>query len=255
MKFRPAAAESSILMDKWSLKPADHNATRVRNNQRRHRARVKSRIEELETRLEQTSADLKAALSTIGTLTAELEALRGSAGPSAHHSPQHKPAVAAATASSPPTTPPFSVVQPPSELKPSQSPDVVPIFDVGFPFPPAEGGSTDALAFSPSSRNAVLMATPTAADETEDSAECDCQGLPPSAPGESMMSCDMAFQIVKQQNHSGVEVATIKSWLGPGFRKAVRPGGTCRVETNKLYEILDLITSSREAADDPLRSC
>lgn len=235
MKSGPAAVDQVALMDKWSLKPADHNAIRVRNNQRRHRARVKSRVEELEARMERTSAELKAALSTISVLTAELEALRGSKASSTHHvGPPAVPAPPLAAAPSLPITPPSSLQSPETDL--SQPLD--------FQQTPPTGVPT-----SSPDLDIVIAATPAAVDDNmEEGANCDCQGLPPSAPGESMMSCDLAFQIVKEQNHSGLEVATIRSWLGPGFRKALRPGGTCRVETNRLYEILDLITSSGEAA-------
>ncbi|KAK7699061.1 hypothetical protein SLS64_011975 [Diaporthe eres] len=151
---------------KWSSKPADHNAIRVRNNQRRHRARAKGHIEDLEKRLEETSSRLEAALQTISHLAQEVEILRGH----------------------------------------------------------------------------TTVAPPTA--ETEDSADCGCDGLPPQAPGESTLPCSSAFRIIEQQNFSGVEVTTIRAWLGPGFRKALKPGEACRVETNRVYELLDHITSS-----------
>lgn len=151
-------------VDKWSTKPADHNATRVRNNQRRHRARVKSRIQDLEARLDETNARLERALSTVASLTAELEALRR-----------------------------------------------------GAPQPP-EGRDSPP--------------------------DCDCHDLPAPAPGESTIPCSSAFPIIEQQNYSGVEVTTIRAWLAPGFRKAPRPGESCRVESNRLYELLDHITST-----------
>lgn len=80
--------------------------------------------------------------------------------------------------------------------------------------------------------------------ETGDNADCGCDGLPPQAPGESTLPCSSAFRIIEQQNFSGVEVTTIRAWLGPGFRRALRPGEACRVETNRVYELLDHITSS-----------
>ncbi|KPM34829.1 hypothetical protein AK830_g11746 [Neonectria ditissima] len=60
-----------VLLTKWSSKPADHKIVRVRNNQRRHRERVKSRIADLESRLAETQLELQRALSTIERLTAE----------------------------------------------------------------------------------------------------------------------------------------------------------------------------------------
>lgn len=164
---------------KWSTKPAGHNATRVRNNQRRHRARVKSRIQDLEARLDEANARLERALSTVASLTAELEALRRGAPVTP------VPAAAAAAAA--------------------------------LPQPPEGRGST---------------------------ADCDCHDLPAPAPGESTIPCSSAFQIIEQQNYSGVEVTKIRAWLAPGFRKALKPGESCRVESNRLYELLDHITST-----------
>lgn len=201
--------EQAVFMDKWSNKPANHNADRVRNNQRRHRARVKSRMEELETQLVQTNSKLQAALSTILDLTAEVEVLR-----SGHAS----------------TSVSLSETRPPvPDLRPH---DTTPTPSEGLSLPFA---STSELS-SPSAD--ITIATP--ADASSDG-NCDCPGAPPPALGESTISCSSAFQIIEQQNCSGVEVTMIRAWLGPGFR--LKPGEACRVETNKLYEILDHITS------------
>lgn len=63
---------------KWSSKPADHNAVRQRNNQRRHRERVKLHIAQLGSRLEETERELQKALATIERLTAKLDRTWGS---------------------------------------------------------------------------------------------------------------------------------------------------------------------------------
>lgn len=184
-------------MDKWSTKPADHNVNRVRNNQRRHRARVKSRMEELEARLEETNAKLEAALTTISSLTAEVDTLR--AGQS-------------------------SILPPaPSSTEPLARHVQLDVGDSTLVYASADSAPVPTPAIVSNDNN------------------CDCQGAPPPAPGESTMSCSSAFQIIAQQNFSGVEVTTIRAWLGPGYR--LKPGEACRVETNKLYEILDHITS------------
>ncbi|CAN8097531.1 unnamed protein product [Discula destructiva] len=197
--------EHSMLMDKWSTKPADHNAKRMRNNQRRHRARVKSRMEELETRLDETSAKLEAAMSTISSLTAEVEALRSRQPFTLAPLPEFSPPVPDLVRQRPCSTPTGSGQRKDEEPNPS-------------------------------------MTTPVSAlDCVSSDDNCGCQGAPPPAIGESTISCSSAFQIIEQQNFSGLEVTTIRAWLGPGFR--LKPGEACRVETNKLYEILDHITS------------
>lgn len=201
---------------KWSSKPADHNAVRVRNNQRRHRARAKGHVQDLEKRLEETTARLEAALQTIGHLAQEVELLRGRV-PASSAWPQNDLITA--------TLPDASHAE-------VQGVDTKPIQDVLSPEIPAEE----------SSDVRETIAAPTA--ETDDSADCGCDGLPPQAPGESTLPCSSAFRIIEQQNFSGVEVTTVRAWLGPGFRRALRPGEACRVETNRVYELLDHITSS-----------
>ena len=201
---------------KWSSKPADHNAIRVRNNQRRHRARAKGHVQDLEKRLEETSARLEAALQTISHLAQEVEMLRGRVPPSEWQQ-------------SPPNIATLAGL---SDVK-AQGADQTPCQDaLDLQFPP--GGSATVLVTS--------SEPPT--EEAGGSADCGCDGLPPQAPGESTLPCSSAFRILEQQNFSGVEVTTIRAWLGPGFRRALRPGEACRVETNRVYELLDHITSS-----------
>lgn len=190
MKTKPAP-NPPVQIEKWSSKPADYNATRVRNNQRRHRARVKSHIQDLENRLQETNSKLESALSTVASLTAELEALRRGTSTAPTSSDNCSP----------------STVHNPADIS----------------------GTSATLSQSVSGG---------------DIADCNCQGLPAPAPGESTVPCSSAFQIIEQQNYSGVEVTTIKAWLGPGFRKPLKPGESCRVESNRLYELLDHITSA-----------
>lgn len=212
MKTKTQSAPSVL---KWSSKPADHNAIRVRNNQRRHRARAKGHVEDLEKRLEETSARLEAALQTISHLAQEVEILRGRLPPSSAWPQSPLPTAALQNVSHvevqrlDPTTVQEGLQQPTN----------------GFPNVPD-----------------TIVAPPTA--DPEANADCGCDGLPPQAPGESTLPCSSAFRIIEQQNFSGVEVTTIRAWLGPGFRKALKPGEACRVETNRVYELLDHITSS-----------
>ncbi|KAL1846229.1 hypothetical protein Daus18300_014325 [Diaporthe australafricana] len=200
---------------KWSLKPADHNAVRVRNNQRRHRARAKSHVLDLEKRLEETNSKLEAALQTISHLANEVEILRGRVSPPSDMlTTMTRPEVACIEAQPPLDPPPYQGATAPQSHT-DESPGIL-----------------DTTA-------AMIQAT-----ETGDNADCSCDGLPPPAPGESTLPCSSAFRIIEQQNFSGVEVTTIRAWLGPGFRKALKPGEACRVETNRVYELLDHITSS-----------
>lgn len=216
-----------MLMNKWSSKPADYNANRVRNNQRRHRARVKSRIEELEARLEETNAKLETAQSTITSLKAEVDTLR-----------------AAQSSTSPRLRSSRSLAPPASPESAPQIPDLDPQFlSTISKLPKQTSEHREALSLLPDATTQVSgLNSPALGMTVENDSICDCPaGAPPPALGESTIACSSAFQIIEQQNFSGVEVTTIKAWLGPGFR--LKPGEACRVETNRLYELLDHITS------------
>ncbi|KAK0707391.1 Glyoxalase/Bleomycin resistance protein/Dihydroxybiphenyl dioxygenase [Lasiosphaeris hirsuta] len=63
-------------VQKFSCKPPGHEAARQRENQRRHRARVKTQISELEATLAKTQNQLDDALRCIDSLTAEVERLQ-----------------------------------------------------------------------------------------------------------------------------------------------------------------------------------
>ncbi|KAI3399748.1 hypothetical protein diail_5816 [Diaporthe ilicicola] len=210
-------APAGPLVIKWSSKSADHNAIRVRNNQRRHRARAKEHVLDLERRLEETSAKLEAALQTISHLAKEVDILRERVSPPSE-SPQ-------------PTLMTTIPGEPHVEAQPLGS----------TPYQGINGGAQSHTNESPS----ISDADPTIQTaETGDNADCGCDGFPTEAPGESTLPCSSAFRIIEQQNFSGVEVTTIRAWLGPGFRKPLKPGEACRVETNRVYELLDHITSS-----------
>lgn len=211
-------ADSGPSIIKWSSKPADHNVIRVRNNQRRHRARAKGHVQDLEKRLEETSARLEAALQTISHLAQEVEILRGRLPPSTAY-PHSPPATTTLPAVSPVAAQPLNGELPSSAV-------------LGPPLPSET---------SPIILNTAVAPPPA---DTDDSGGCGCDRLPPQAPGESTLPCSSAFRIIEQQNFSGVEVTTIRAWLGRGFRRALRPGEACRVETNRVYELLDHITSS-----------
>lgn len=230
MKTTTIPEQQSSLMEKWSSKPADHNAMRVRNNQRRHRARVKSRIEDLEKQLEETNTKLESALATIGGLTAEIAVLRG------HPLP---------------TSPIFRDESPrhcltPLGSEPTPSAIEVPLVD--------EDATSNLIV-----QDAVQLPSPQAAEtelkdtwkvaivvpameEADDGPDCNCEGLPSTTTGESTLPCSSAFRIIKQQDASGLDLTTIRERLSPGFRKALRPGEACRVETSRVYELLDQIT-------------
>lgn len=76
--MRPELKAAAGLMSRFPARQpsANQNAVRLRDNQRRHRARVKAHTAELEARLAETKARLDSALDEIADLTREVEFLR-----------------------------------------------------------------------------------------------------------------------------------------------------------------------------------
>ncbi|KAH7230640.1 uncharacterized protein BKA55DRAFT_583180 [Fusarium redolens] len=247
-----APARQAPFISKWSLKAQDHNATRVRDNQRRHRARVKARIESLETELTQSRQELRIALARIEELEA-LVAARDSA------------AYAMSSRFNDSAPEPFSrsdqaiIEQPlPAEeprllgggldiqgychrlSRPANQPSGQQHYDRS----PAPSPVTRALTEDPTASSSI-PADQTAANSVVFSliAQYDHDGrLPLVAPGESTTLCRVAYEIIAQQNMAGIEMLDVEQWLWPGFRRATKQGEGCRVDTKVLYALIDYMS-------------
>ncbi|KAH8675132.1 hypothetical protein BGZ61DRAFT_458383 [Ilyonectria robusta] len=248
------------MMSKWSAKPADHKATRLRNNQRRHRKRVKDQIVELETRLADTQTQLNCALTRIDELSRELDqskmhnksmSLR-----SLGESKDHSTAVDAAAEPLEFSHGCLSVPVGESAMilgddhcplaqrgndEPIQQPsllqsETIPIVDPSCTHPPQ--------LLAPSGNDIMLQGHLPDYEAFAGSADSNCCHLPPPEPGKSTTRCRDAYLIIAQQNYKGLDSTALRSWLEPGFRGAIREGDGCRVETDLLFALLDLISSS-----------
>ncbi|KAH8747627.1 hypothetical protein F5883DRAFT_437073 [Diaporthe sp. PMI_573] len=237
---------------------ANQKAARLRDNQRRHRARVKAHTAELEARLAETKARLDAALDEIAHLTSEVESLRSglvteqhaNAGPDsssretrAHSRPQAVAPPLGNRASHPLCPfgePTISNIAGPSvrERASSDGPDVSRALPAS-PRPQCSGNCdqdqthVDGEAHATQPDILVVMMSGR-----------DCKGLPAPRSGESTTPCFDAYKVIEQQNFSDLDVAAITRWLKPGFRKAADKGGGCRVDTQLLFALLDHISSS-----------
>lgn len=244
-KMRTAA--DGIVTTRWSSKPADHKQTRVRNNQRRHRQRIKSHIADLETRLAESQRELHKAQSTIERLSAELKNTRTSqqlscAGPAACGRP------AAGTDDSSVRKQHSS----PSSLRPRRVPppqqqsclDQPCVADCGRDV----RTRTDGIAVFVSPATPFLGAAPTAAIWTtydvavagEEKKYCDLQ---PPDPAESTTLCRDAYKIIAEQNFAGLEASDLHRWLAPAFRGPCTKGDGCRVENGLLFALLDYLST------------
>lgn len=231
-----------------SRKPPEVEAARLRDNQRRHRARVKARAEELEAVLAATQKKLDDALRHVDALTAEVRQLRNAV----QHPPTHTQLQL-----SPPSTSTLSpqaslpsidslnaVCRPASTNEPEPStscrgcgchkrcPDRSPLL----------GTHHDAISLP-----ASLPSTQPGHDRSDlvtsevNSLEDDCAFLPPPSPGESTILCRDAYSIIKQRL-SDVDIDAVTESLKPGFRRAIAPGSGCRVQTHILFSFVDQIT-------------
>ena len=219
---------------KFSAKPPGHDAARQRENQRRHRARVKGKMSDLEAALASTQAELEAALMQIEHLSAEVERLRNLVPTSTRPVPQ--PASQSTTRTDEFVT------------------DAVMMTGVAptLPIPPAESVETCAENQHPDTsccpETLASTDTPDAALMTSiDDPDSDCPLLPAPLPGESTITCRDAYKIIKDRNalsDADMDSEAMNGWLKSGYRRAIVPGSGCRVETHILFDFIDHITSN-----------
>ncbi|KAF2644640.1 hypothetical protein P280DRAFT_546079 [Massarina eburnea CBS 473.64] len=75
------------------------------------------------------------------------------------------------------------------------------------------------------------------------SPECSsCHERPAPLPTESTTLCAQAYVMIQQQNFRGIDAGTIRLWLYQGYRRAQREGEGCRVENGALFRLLDYIS-------------
>ena len=234
------------LMSKWSLKTQDHTATRARNNQRRHRARVKARIEGLETELTRSQQELRTARARIAELE-DLLATRGSANAVSGHFSAPEPSCQSITEQSLPARelellssdlgeqgryccPLIPVNRSLGHQHHHRSPTPLPVAGIPTEDPTTSSSLlTDQITASPAT---LSLITRYGHDGR----------LPLVAPGESTTLCRVAYEIVAQQNITGIDVSDVEQRLWPGFRRETKQGEGCRVNTKVLYALIDSIS-------------
>ncbi|CEJ93525.1 hypothetical protein VHEMI09106 [[Torrubiella] hemipterigena] len=207
------SARAAALVTKWSIKPANHNTTRVRNNQRRHRERIKNRIEYLEAQLAETQAELERARQTIKDLNAKVEGCSQLSHPG-------NPTTAAPTST---TTLHALLHEPAISL---HSPETL-ICTNGKnsgdpPLGPLLGGTSSVNGFS---------------GKREDQSK-----MRPPVVGESTTSCEEAFRMLAEQNYAKLDMLAMRSWLEPGFRRGLSDTEGCRVANSLLFALLNHIS-------------
>ncbi|KAH6990095.1 hypothetical protein EDB80DRAFT_729471 [Ilyonectria destructans] len=247
------------MMSKWSAKPVDHKATRLRNNQRRHRKRVKDQIVELETRLADTQTQLKSALARIDELSRELDQskMHNESMSLRSHSEfkDHSTTIDVTAEAVEFSHGRLSAPAPESGMvlgddhcplaqrgneKPIQQPSLLQSETISL----ADPSWTHPQLLDPSETDIMSQGLPPDYEGFAGSADSNCCHLPPPEPGKSTTRCREAYLIIAQQNYKGLDSTALRSWLEPGFRAAIREGDGCRVETDLLFALLDHISSS-----------
>lgn len=194
----------------WSLHdtPPSEDAIRVRNNQRRHRERVKSRIADLEANVAALEADLGSANDLIEQLKRENKELRMA-------------------------KPPQQASQPlPTLHQPTVSPQALrPLTETSnAPSATARRAGDD------------FCCRPRPGDESH-AETSDREDYPAPLDGESTTDCQTAYTLLRQQSAGQLDPETAEQFLRPGYRRAMRQGEGCRVQTHLVYGLLDKITS------------
>lgn len=225
------------MLSKWSSKSPRQKAVQIRNNQRRHRAKVKARISTLETELAESQRRLIAAERRITALTAEVNHLRE---PDATM-------VSSMVSSFNPLTSHTVPESSYSYITSSQR-------ELGnFLYSKQLNLSLERPVIADSSvkdNNNALLGTIIGVDiEANDQtlaaafvAQYDRQTLPPPQPGESTTTCIAAYGIIAQQNFKMIDMEDIHQWLKSAYRRATRPGDGCTVVNTHVYNLINYLS-------------
>ncbi|KAH8719136.1 hypothetical protein GQ44DRAFT_623894 [Phaeosphaeriaceae sp. PMI808] len=238
---------------------AEHTLNRVRENQRRHRARQRDHVATLEARLTETKQLLAEARAEIVTLKAqqaessmlcrnnhviqeEIDGLN-----------KHLDSELATLATS--SGPQFQYLDNPDLTFLGDANSSTFIIDINslqvpppFPSPapedldsPFAGGGGGGGGPPPCCEDATSVSTQQLNEPADP--ECStCKTKPPPDPEESTTLCAQAFVLISQQNFRNLDPATIRMWLAQGLRRAQREGEGCRVENGALLRLLDYIS-------------
>ncbi len=268
------------IVQRWSSKPKEHTAARVRNNQRRHRAKTKAYIAELERRLAEEQARVEGILEEKAVLMCELESLRASgtcnsvskhvhtkaAGSLSSIAPAPNRAASSSYISSPLSgdtegSPVPSLLRPVEASASHSSSSRIELPCVARPardenkYALGEGQQLSDVENASGTRksgaqNGPCRCTQAAPSSTSSNNEdslavllSDCSTLPPPARGESTIPCTTAYNMIKQQNYRGWDLRAIGEFLAPGFRGPTIHGDGCRVDSGRVFSALDSVCS------------
>lgn len=268
------------MTQKWSSRPKPDRAARARENQRRHRAKTKAYIADLESEVASMRTRLGEVLEQNARLVAEVEQLRARVGDRSRAEERTDrdvtslPVQAPASRQNPtlssqiPTTCTIQDLQPSSTLTqavthtPLRAPSAMPSIPRSPRLPPnptlgpsSHRAPSQSLASLPSNDKSCAVdmgvcpslcgpyTIPSLENLDISALRTSCSHLPPARPGESTIPCTTAYTIITQQNYGGHDLMTIAHRLGPGFRRAEFEGDDCRVISSFVFAVIDTISS------------
>jgi hypothetical protein len=232
---------------------AEHTLNRVRENQRRHRARQRDRVATLEEKLAQTEQLLAEARAEITFLKAQQEATNLICRDTHLELPEDLASTVEAASREienlnnkqselanngglgTSTTPDLSFLG--DDISPAF---IIDINSLQLPLSHPLVTEEDLLNGPPPccSDSVALPLTNQPVDP-----ECStCKTKPLPDPSESTTLCAQAFVLISQQNFRNLDPETIRMWLAQGLRRAQREGEGCRVENGALLRLLDYIS-------------
>ncbi|KAF1930617.1 uncharacterized protein M421DRAFT_378247 [Didymella exigua CBS 183.55] len=243
----PASSSDASLPRRKQRVSAEHTLNRVRENQRRHRARQRDHVVSLELRLAEIERQLAKAHTEIEALKAERDTATAFA---CYDITKHFERMDSAVGTSTSLTQLLDTaavdvgLDMPAPSSVAESTLIATSFQLlPPPVSPVVGPPpccTDSL-LTPSALTEPTTAAviPTVGSDPECST---CKTRPPPSPSESTTLCAQAFIMISQQNVRNVDPDLIRMWLSQGYRRAMRKGEGCRVENGTLRGLLEYIS-------------
>lgn len=212
-----------------SLKTRAHILARARNNQRRHRAKVREHIATLEARVRNLELLLEQAEEQNEELKKEIQQCR------TREENQHSFRFADTTSEN------CTYHRLSRSSLPESNQDLENLVPQSRSFlrslPQAAG------AFPATGKlGEIISGDGPAADHIMNCKE-GCLEYPKASTDESTTLCSIAYATVAQQNVRDVDEEVIHQWLSRGFRAAQRNGEGCRVANCVLLELLSAMDS------------
>ena len=253
----PASSGPTVL--KWAAKPSGTNRkTQVRDNQRRHREKVRNYIAQLEAELESSQKQLQNAFATVDRLRAQLDSALSNGARTSATLDDDMSAAAANDENGLQT----DASEPESKREPikervdnANETHATPVYGgcrktchrASQTEIQGEAGISQRLMQDSATIN-PLLSSAIVRDLQSYTWPDKCEGnyctMKPPGSSISTTRCLDALRTIAENNYAGLDVATIHKRLQPGYRRPSENQDGCRVDNQLLFALLDRITSA-----------